>query len=60
FSEARLLTPSWNWLMYITTSFSLTLDYQRNYHQSYMDSFYSSQKIILVITKLIKNENFTS
>ncbi|MCL6752172.1 O-antigen ligase family protein [Nostoc sp. CCCryo 231-06] len=44
FSEARLLTPSWNWLMYITTSFSLTLDYQRNYHQSYMDSFYSSQK----------------
>src|SRR5205823_4289952 len=44
FSEARLLTPSWNWLMYITTSFSLTLDYQRNYHQNYMDSFYSSQK----------------
>ncbi|HYX19032.1 MAG TPA: O-antigen ligase [Nostoc sp.] len=44
FSEARLLTPSWNWLMYITTSFSLTLDYQRNYHQSYINSFYSSQK----------------
>jgi exopolysaccharide production protein ExoQ len=25
FSEARLLTPSWNWLMYLTTSLSLTL-----------------------------------
>ncbi|WP_375503174.1 O-antigen ligase family protein [uncultured Nostoc sp.] len=44
FSEARLLTPSWNWLMYITTSLSLTLDYQRNYHQSYMNSFYGSHK----------------
>ncbi|MFN6483404.1 MULTISPECIES: O-antigen ligase [unclassified Nostoc] len=30
FSEARLLTPSWNWLMYVTTSLSLTLEYQRN------------------------------
>ncbi|MBD2251350.1 O-antigen ligase family protein [Nostoc parmelioides] len=29
FSEARLLTPSWNWLMYITTSLSLSLSYQR-------------------------------
>lgn len=29
FSEARLLTPSWNWLMYITTSLSLGLSYQR-------------------------------
>ncbi|MBN3898299.1 MAG: O-antigen ligase family protein [Nostoc sp. NOS(2021)] len=29
FSEARLLTPSWNWLMYVTTSLSLTLSYQR-------------------------------
>ncbi|MBN3878826.1 MULTISPECIES: O-antigen ligase family protein [unclassified Nostoc] len=30
FSEARLLTPSWNWLMYITMSLSLTVEYQRN------------------------------
>ncbi|MEH2229725.1 MAG: O-antigen ligase family protein [Nostoc sp.] len=30
FSEARLLTPSWNWLMYVTTSLSLTVEYQRN------------------------------
>ncbi|MEH2290361.1 O-antigen ligase family protein [Nostoc sp.] len=30
FSEARLLTPSWNWLMYVTTSLSLTIEYQRN------------------------------
>jgi len=29
FSEARLLTPSWNWLMYVTTSLSLTLSFQR-------------------------------
>ncbi|MBD2727625.1 O-antigen ligase family protein [Nostoc sp. FACHB-892] len=29
FSEARLLTPSWNWLMYLTTSLSLTLSLQR-------------------------------
>jgi exopolysaccharide production protein ExoQ len=28
FSEARLLTPSWNWLMYVTASLSLTIDYQ--------------------------------
>ncbi|WP_375472626.1 O-antigen ligase family protein [uncultured Nostoc sp.] len=30
FSEARLLTPSWNWLMYVTTSLSLTVEYQQN------------------------------
>ena len=29
FSEARLLTPGWNWLMYLTTSLSLTLSFQR-------------------------------
>jgi exopolysaccharide production protein ExoQ len=29
FSEARLLTPSWNWLMYITTSLSMSCDYKR-------------------------------
>ncbi|MCW5313877.1 O-antigen ligase family protein [Nostoc sp. KVJ3] len=29
FSEARLLTPSWNWLMYVTTSLSLTLSSQQ-------------------------------
>ncbi|MHC5730706.1 MAG: O-antigen ligase family protein, partial [Nostoc sp.] len=28
-SEARLLTPGWNWLMYVTTSLSLTLSYHR-------------------------------
>ncbi|MBD2504257.1 O-antigen ligase family protein [Anabaena azotica] len=30
FTEARLLTPSWNWLMYVTTALSLTVEYQRN------------------------------
>jgi exopolysaccharide production protein ExoQ len=30
FTEARLLTPSWNWLMYVTTALSLTMEYQRN------------------------------
>ncbi|MEH1970643.1 O-antigen ligase family protein [Nostoc sp.] len=29
FSEARLLTPSWNWLMYVTTSLSLSLSSQQ-------------------------------
>ena len=29
FSEARLLTPGWNWLMYLTTYLSLTLSSQR-------------------------------
>jgi exopolysaccharide production protein ExoQ len=29
FSEARLLGPSWNWLMYVTMSLSLTLSSQR-------------------------------
>ena len=28
-SEARLLTPSWNWLMYLTTSLSLTMENHR-------------------------------
>ncbi|AFY57857.1 lipid A core-O-antigen ligase-like enyme [Rivularia sp. PCC 7116] len=28
-SEARLLTPSWNWFMYLTTSLSLTMEYSR-------------------------------
>jgi exopolysaccharide production protein ExoQ len=49
FSEARLLTPSWNWLMYVTTSLSLTLEYQRNH------------KNILVSNYAVKeNESFTS
>ncbi|MEH2194603.1 MAG: O-antigen ligase [Nostoc sp.] len=49
FSEARLLTPSWNWLMYVTTSLSLTLEYQRNH------------KNILVTNYAVnKNESFTS
>ncbi|BCL39275.1 O-antigen ligase family protein [Nostoc sp. MS1] len=30
FTEARLLTPSWNWLMYVTTALTLTMEYQRN------------------------------
>ena len=29
-SEARLLTPSWNWLMYLTTSLSLTMEYHKS------------------------------
>jgi exopolysaccharide production protein ExoQ len=37
FSEARLLTPSWNWLMYVTTSLSLTLEYQRNHKNILID-----------------------
>lgn len=37
FSEARLLTPSWNWLMYVTTSLSLTLEYQRNHKNILVD-----------------------
>ncbi|MBN3909809.1 MAG: O-antigen ligase family protein [Nostoc sp. NMS1] len=49
FSEARLLTPSWNWLMYVTTSLSLTLEYQQN------------RKNILVSNYEVKtNESFTS
>ena len=28
-SEARLLTPSWNWFMYLTTSLTLTMEYHR-------------------------------
>ncbi|WP_335109422.1 O-antigen ligase family protein [Nostoc sp.] len=37
FSEARLLTPSWNWLMYVTTSLSLTVEYQRNHKNILVD-----------------------
>jgi exopolysaccharide production protein ExoQ len=37
FSEARLLTPSWNWLMYVTTSLSLTLEYQRTHKKILID-----------------------
>ncbi|MEH2023972.1 O-antigen ligase family protein [Nostoc sp.] len=37
FSEARLLTPSWNWLMYVTTSLSLTVEYQRNHKNILID-----------------------
>jgi exopolysaccharide production protein ExoQ len=37
FSEARLLTPSWNWLMYVTTSLSLTLEYQRTHKNILID-----------------------
>jgi exopolysaccharide production protein ExoQ len=37
FSEARLLTPSWNWLMYVTTALSLNLEYQRNYKNILID-----------------------
>ena len=28
-SEARLLTPSWNWFMYLTTSLTLTMEFHR-------------------------------
>lgn len=37
FSEARLLTPSWNWLMYLTTSLSLTLECQRMRKMNYLN-----------------------
>ncbi len=32
-SEARLLTPSWNWFMYLTTSLTLTMEYHRTKRQ---------------------------
>ncbi|WP_225895515.1 O-antigen ligase family protein [Dendronalium phyllosphericum] len=60
FSEARLLTPSWNWLMYVTTYLSLTLDYQRN-RQTRPDGL----ALMAIGTnfsdrEVKKNENFTS
>ncbi len=33
-SEARLLTPSWNWFMYLTTSLTLTMEYHRMRRQA--------------------------
>ncbi|MBE8999435.1 MULTISPECIES: O-antigen ligase [unclassified Nostoc] len=49
FSEARLLTPSWNWLMYVTTSLSLTLEYERNHKNVLVNNY-----------EIKKNESFTS
>jgi O-antigen ligase len=37
FSEARLLGPSWNWLMYITMSLSLTVSEYMNKKQAIID-----------------------
>ena len=34
-SEARLLTPSWNWFMYLTTSLTLTMEYHRVRRKSF-------------------------
>ena len=33
-SEARLLTPSWNWFMYLTTSLTLTMESHRARRQA--------------------------
>jgi len=43
FSEARLLGPSWNWLMYLTTSLSLTLEYQSNQRKMSLNQLSESQ-----------------
>ncbi len=43
FSEARLLGPSWNWLMYLTTSLSLTLEYQSNQRKISLNQLSVSQ-----------------
>ncbi|MBW4506573.1 MAG: O-antigen ligase family protein [Scytonematopsis contorta HA4267-MV1] len=36
FSEARLLNPSWNWLMYLTTALSLTVNSHMNKKQAWL------------------------
>jgi O-antigen ligase len=41
FSEARLLTPSWNWLMYVTTYLSLSCEYERNRKNIVLNKFSS-------------------
>jgi O-antigen ligase len=41
FSEARLLTPSWNWLMYVTTYLSLSCEYERNRKNIFLNKFSS-------------------
>jgi exopolysaccharide production protein ExoQ len=37
FSEARLLNPSWNWLMYLTTALSLTVNSHMNKKQAFLN-----------------------
>lgn len=56
FTEARLLTPSWNWLMYVTTALTLTMEYQRNHKVS------SDQLTLITVQNTFskRNENFTS
>ena len=49
FSEARLLSPSWNWLMYITMSLSLTLSEHMN-KKAYYSRFNSSLSITNSLT----------
>jgi O-antigen ligase len=56
FTEARLLTPSWNWLMYVTTALTLSVEYQRNLQ-------ISTDKLTLITiqnTFSNKNENLAS
>lgn len=60
FSEARLLTPSWNWLMYVTTSLSLTLDYQRSYKTRADELAFMAVKNNFSNQEVNKNEGFTS
>jgi exopolysaccharide production protein ExoQ len=58
FSEARLLTPSWNWLMYVTTSLSLTLEYERNRKSIVLNKFSSSSNFSN--QKVNRSEDFAS
>jgi O-antigen ligase len=58
FSEARLLTPSWNWLMYVTTSLSLTLDYERNRKNIALNKFSSPSNFSN--QNVNRNEDFAS
>ncbi len=50
FSEARLLGPSWNWLMYITMSLSLTLSEHMNKKKANFSRFNSSLSITNSLT----------
>ncbi|MBD0261873.1 MAG: O-antigen ligase family protein [Tolypothrix sp. Co-bin9] len=58
FSEARLLTPSWNWLMYVTTSLSLTIEYERNRKNIALKKFSSPSNFSN--QKVNRNEDFAS
>lgn len=60
FSEARLLTPSWNWLMYVTTSLSLTLDYQQHQKNRLSELAFTTVRNNFNNQEVNKNENLTS